>query len=666
MRRDEPLIRQHPPRLTRLRWLAGVLILPLACAGQPAAIQARKAPASAASGPAAADPGTSAAAPTDSTRGGPDRTDDPTTGPARPSRPGDEAAPATTPSPKPTRKAADTPVPPTESKKTKTVLDFSDITIEGDLVRPDAGRITSGDAWAGPVPSSKPRADPRPRPRSSTVQAGAADDNLQYSAFLKFLDENARPQTRPDRGERLIVSVLDRAGLPVPGAQVELRDGQRTTKKITFADGRTLLYPVGDQAEVAVRYGDLRVVQAVPHGRHRLAFTLPTQRRVQRTVPLDIAFILDTTGSMDDEIAQLKATLEVIHFQITHLSPRPDVRFSMVLYRDEGDDYVVRKVPFTSDVEAFRQTLDRVRTGGGGDYPEAVQAALRTAVDGLKWRDDGVRIGFLIGDAPPHLDGEISFLDTMERASGRGVKLAAIGASGLSIDGEVVWRQIAQATMSPFVFLTYGERGDAEGTPSTVSHHVGSNWAADNLDAIVVRMVKVELAHYAADGAPPREDYFSAIINDAAGADAVLDELFARSVKQLTDYSVEQIGARTPTVVLPASLDTKGARPFAGGIASKLARRLELALSGSGNFQLIEGERLGALAEATASQMSARYDSTKMVEVGKLVPAQLAILTQLAERQDGKPMEMLVKLVRLQTGEVLSLSLLKIDMKLVM
>ncbi len=61
-------------------------------------------------------------------------------------------------------------------------------------------------------------------------------------------------------------------------------------------------------------------------------------------------------------------------------------------------------------------------------------------------------------------------------------------------------------------------------------------------------------------------------------------------------------------------------------------------------------------------QLSDRFDSSKAVQLGKLTPAKLAVLGRV-ERAAGKT-EVLIKLVRLETGEILSLSLLKIEDRL--
>ena len=488
-----------------------------------------------------------------------------------------------------------------------------------------------------------------PPPRSVGLQAGSHDDNLQYNAFVRFLAEHSGLGLQHEVSERIIIEVRDSAGLPVPDVEVAVGSLRRRT----YSDGRALLFPGGlpQDARVTVAGQSQPLRDPASHVR---TFVLPGPRPTLQQVPLDVAFILDTTASMGSEIGRLKQTLDLIHAQVTHLEPEPDVRFGLVEYRDRGDDFVTRVIPFTRDVEAFRRALQAVQAGGGGDEPEDVQAGLERALHGLDWRDQGVKLGFLIGDAAPHLDyGEtFTYLDAAREAAARGIKLGAIGCSGLPLAGEVIWRELAQYTMAPYVFLSHGERGNSEGGPSGVSHHVGSNWMAENLETIVIRMIKSELGNLSPRPPQEQRDWFEA--RTGQPRDTVLADLFRQSARQLVDYSLETLEDQAPTVLLPLSVKSRKLQPM----ATDLEARLSLGLSGP--FKLLERAGMPDLIKAVETQLGDNFDTARLGQVGKFVPARLAVLGQLAEDAAGKA-ELLVKLVRLETGELLSLSLLKID-----
>lgn len=513
------------------------------------------------------------------------------------------------------------------------------------------------------------RLGPRREARGSGLKAGAADDNLQFGAFLRFLAETEVPGPRRDLSERWIITVRDRNGAPVANAKLQAFDGEQLlVERTSYADGRALFFPSehpglrSPRARLVVRAGaEERRVALGAGGRLAQEIRLEGARQAPATVPLDVVFVLDTTASMGDEIERIKQTIDEIRLQISQAEPRPDVRFGMVLYRDQGDEDPIQVVPLTADAPRFWAALSRVEAGGGGDTPEDVQSALEALVTRLAWRSEGVRLAFLIGDAPPHFDyGQTyTYQSASAEAARRGIKIATIGCSGLDQVGEAVWRQIAQYTSGPFVFLTRGESGDSEGSASSVSHHVGSNWLSGNLDALIVKTIKFELSNYGERGAPRPEDYFEASASAELGGGDVLDELFQQSVSQLLDYALMEVAPATPTMLLPISAR---ARPLKRS-AEILDQRLAVALGRSSRFRLIERDG-AALDEAMAQQFKAGFDESKAVELGKRVPARLAIVSEL-DRGGGR-LQVLLRLVKLETGEVLSVSMLKIADRLVL
>ena len=120
---------------------------------------------------------------------------------------------------------------------------------------------------------------------------------------------------------------------------------------------------------------------------------------------LDVAFLVDATGSMADEIDAVKARIREMVAQIAGGSPTPDVRFGIVAYRDRGDEYVTRFHDLTADIDAVFGHLQSFRADGGGDDEESVNQALHEAVHRVRWTPDGdvLKVVFLVGDYPPHM-----------------------------------------------------------------------------------------------------------------------------------------------------------------------------------------------------------------------------------------------------------------------
>jgi len=378
-------------------------------------------------------------------------------------------------------------------------------------------------AMAVPVPPASPSPSPTPaatapriagaiqppaqapRPANEPVTAGMVDDNADFGEYLAFRARTQVVHRERDISARYLLQVRDARGAVVPDAEVAVQapNGAAMWAR-TDAGGRAWLHPNafdprgrsqvyevtvrknGRQSTAFLQRGQKNAVDVVLGGKPDAA---PARAR------LDLVFLIDATGSMDDEIAKLKSTLRTIADQVAKLPSRPDTCFGLVAYRDRTDDFIVRRHDFTNDLNAFQGVLDALRAAGGGDYPEAMNEALNETVHQLSWRGNGTtRLVVLLADAPPHLDyGGPQYDDDMVAALGKGIKVFSVGASGLDRQGEYIQRQIAQYTGGRFVFLTYKEASDPASGPGTQTVHDVGNYSVQTLDKLIVRLVSEEL-----------------------------------------------------------------------------------------------------------------------------------------------------------------------------
>ena len=110
--------------------------------------------------------------------------------------------------------------------------------------------------------------------------------------------------------------------------------------------------------------------------------------------PLDVALIIDDTGSMGGAIDNVRDGLGRIINQVKDVS-RGNYQLSLVTFADT----VEVDVPFSREnAAAVRRGLDDVFASGGGNIPEASDEALNTVVNGLD--EDDRRPGQQIGDFP--------------------------------------------------------------------------------------------------------------------------------------------------------------------------------------------------------------------------------------------------------------------------
>ena len=335
-------------------------------------------------------------------------------------------------------------------------------------------------------------------PPQAKLTGGSIDDNERFEDYLTYRAEFSGlgiPVRDLDPTGRIVVTVTGEDGLPVAGAEVLVTAGQVGVGLRTTADGTVRFHPeayeLGD-GPFAVSAGGANTT-AERGESVSLETSLPTA--AGETVALDVLFLLDSTGSMEDEIHQLKITIDEVARRIHRLPGDVDVRLGMTLYRDEGDVFLTRTFDLTPDAEAFAQALSEVVAHDGGDYPEALDEALADALSKPSWRSgaDTVQLVFLVADAPPQMLRQVPvpYTDSMREAARRGIKIFPVSSSGTDDQAEFVFRQLAQFTGARYVFLTYGAEGRATGAATDIGRR---DYEELSLDDLIVRLVAEELA----------------------------------------------------------------------------------------------------------------------------------------------------------------------------
>lgn len=177
---------------------------------------------------------------------------------------------------------------------------------------------------------------------------------------------------------------------------------------------------------------------------------IPSSEAAVRTAEkpvVEVAFVLDTTGSMGPLIEGAKRKIWSIATTIIDENPGAEIRMGLIAYRDIGDEYVTKTFPLTTDIQDLYANLLELKARGGGDWPESVNEALHVGVTKLSWTQGGeiCRILFLVGDAPPHMDyaQDVKYQEVLRTARERGILVNAVQAGGAR-DTERVWREIAQ------------------------------------------------------------------------------------------------------------------------------------------------------------------------------------------------------------------------------
>ena len=225
---------------------------------------------------------------------------------------------------------------------------------------------------------------------------------------------------------------------------------------------------------------------------------------------IDVVFVLDTTGSMGGLIEGAKAKIWSIANQMISAKPTPRLRIGLVGYRDRGDEYVTKRFDLSDDIDAVYGHLQGFQANGGNDTPESVNQALREAVHDMSWTPsrDALKIVFLVGDAPPHMDypDDVKYPVTLQAAVKKDLIVNTVQCG--SIGGTApVWKEIASLAEGSYTAI--GQTGDMRvvETPmdeelARLNREIGTTLVAygsvRERDAVMAKQARAEAAAPAA------------------------------------------------------------------------------------------------------------------------------------------------------------------------
>ena len=202
---------------------------------------------------------------------------------------------------------------------------------------------------------------------------------------------------------------------------------------------------------------------------------------------IEIAFVVDATGSMGDELEYLKTELYDVIGRVKDDNPQASIATSSVFYRDEGDNYLTRISGFSNTVSTTINFIKQQSADGGGDFPEAVHTALDKAVSELQWSSSArTRILFLMLDAPPHYNPEVilKLHQSILKAAEMGIKVIPVTASGINKETEFLMRFFSITTNGSYVFIT-----DDSGVGNDHLEPTVGDYQVEFLNNLMVRLI---------------------------------------------------------------------------------------------------------------------------------------------------------------------------------
>ena len=337
---------------------------------------------------------------------------------------------------------------------------------------------------------------PQVEPQPGLLTAGVWNDNENWGFFSNLVnnDKITIPhQYGLEPTMRSAITVKDKNNAPIVNAAVKGFDDK----------GNIVWSAVTDKKGVAYLFNSDRIssLEAESQGKTQKqsvtaknnANDEQTNIKVQNndiTVIFDgegknyekteIMFVVDTTGSMGDELMFLQSEFTAIANDIG----TDNTKFSINFYRDEYDDYTTKRYPFSSNIEEINKKLNSEYAAGGGDLPEAVAEVLDETINDGGWTDESVKLMFMIFDAPPHDNKSQVLQSAIEKAAEKGIRIIPVVSSNSDRDTELFGRCAAIMTGGTYIFLT-----DDSGIGSSHLEPIIGEYKVEKLYDIIIRTI---------------------------------------------------------------------------------------------------------------------------------------------------------------------------------
>lgn len=333
-------------------------------------------------------------------------------------------------------------------------------------------------------------------PDAGQLTAGEWNDLNNWSDWNKLVKDGDYKSMNEywsiDYKERYSVFVTNYKSLPVANSKVQLKsqDGKVIWHAITDNNGRAELWsnvPDNKKLKIEVLQNKqtfkIKSPKVASKGSNYLNIPLTCNEYKE----MDIFFVVDATSSMSDEINYLRSELnDVIGQVIKEQKDKIDFRLGVSFYKDSSDDYIVKTSNLSSDIEKTTDFIKTKSAGGGGDFPEAVEVGLESALK-QKWNPDALnRIVFLLLDAPPHHNKAVlnKINKQIQEFAKKGIKLVPITASGIDRQTEFLMKQMSILTNGTYVFLT-----DHSGIGESHLEHIIPDYEVEKLNDLLNRLI---------------------------------------------------------------------------------------------------------------------------------------------------------------------------------
>lgn len=344
----------------------------------------------------------------------------------------------------------------------------------------DPEAVDGGGGWYG---AGKDGENGNPSIPAGQLTCSALNDNEHYDYWTSLAKS-----TQEGKGifqeykEKFAFNTFSRVDLTInnaKGATVIIEDDSFKTVVDNF--DKAYLFPSDKKEEynIQIKLGDKVMNKTVKDGD-----VIDFEDSNELSKNLQIMFVIDATGSMGDEMDYLKVEIDDVINEVKVNNPNSEVTLAIMMYRDEGDEYVVRYSEFTKDIASQQAFLKEQSANGGGDFEEAVQTALSEAME-KQWMANATKLLFHVADAPAHDEDIAKWNKASLLAASKGIKIITVASSGIDKKTEYFFRSQSLLTAGQYVYLTGHSGIGGEHLDATINVEL----TVEYLNACLIRLI---------------------------------------------------------------------------------------------------------------------------------------------------------------------------------
>lgn len=293
-------------------------------------------------------------------------------------------------------------------------------------------------------------------PQAGQLTSSALFDNDHYDYWKKLISSTDNEKGIYDNYEsRFSFNTKNRIKITLKNASgVEVTIDEQTAR--TDVNGVAYIYPTvtKEEYDLKIKYVNINNETIELSKQINGDFEMSIDDAKPRENVIELMLIIDTTGSMGDELEYLKSELAYVIEEIKKNNDDISIYIALLFYRDQNDAYITKYVEFTDDVNLTIAELKKQGANEGGDFEEAVQIAFNEALQKNWTSKNSTKIILHVADAPAHDQDIQQWNDCVLKASSMGIQIITIASSGIDRKTEYFFRAQSMITNGVYTYLT--------------------------------------------------------------------------------------------------------------------------------------------------------------------------------------------------------------------